>query len=63
MNRDELIALAREAGMYPDNGYAVVLERFAALVAAKEREGCAKVCEPYEDYPGEHAAKIRARKP
>ena len=37
-----------------------LLERFAALVAAAEREACAKVCE--EHYTGYgHAAAIRAR--
>jgi hypothetical protein len=50
MTREELIRMAREAGcgfesitlnwICPDN-----LERFAALVAAAEREECAKVCE------------------
>jgi hypothetical protein len=51
MTREEIIRMAREAG-YPD--YAMGLasedawqktERFAALVAAHEREECAKVCE------------------
>jgi hypothetical protein len=40
------------------------LQRFAALVAAHEREECAKVCEEqYEHYGHDHifAAKIRAR--
>ena len=37
------------------------ITRFAELVRADEREACAKVCEPYEDYPGEHAEAIRAR--
>lgn len=51
MTQDEIIRMAREAGCHasvitgaicfnPD-----VLERFAALVAAHEREVCAKVCE------------------
>jgi hypothetical protein len=26
-----------------------------------EREMCAKLCEPYENYPGEHADAIRKR--
>ena len=48
MTRDEIIAMATEAGL---NSYRIapgealaVWERFAALVAAKEREACAKVC-------------------
>lgn len=69
---DELIALAKEADEdFMNTDYDLpdclvgleAIERFANLVAAKERDECAKVCEPYEDYPGEHAAKIRARKP
>jgi hypothetical protein len=59
MNRDEILRLAREAGLKlfnegwtsSDNGDAVTeesLERFAALVAAHEREECAKVCEELE---------------
>lgn len=34
--------------------------RFAALVAAKEREACAQVCESWDD-PRNYAAAIRAR--
>ena len=55
MTRDEAIRLAREAGIPDDNIPALawgrletgaqLLERFAALVAAAEREECAKVCE------------------
>jgi hypothetical protein len=46
MNRDDIIRMAREAGF---SEWAVQtpkdLERFAALVAAAEREACAEVCE------------------
>ena len=59
MTRDEIIKLAREAGFAIDirtgeinashGSYNWIisreLERFAALVAAAEREACAKVCE------------------
>ena len=52
MNRDDIIRMAREAGistgghpMNPWNVYPSDLERFAALVAAAEREACARVCE------------------
>jgi hypothetical protein len=43
----DIIALAREAGIRDCicNGKWGCLERFAHLVAAKEREACAKVCE------------------
>lgn len=52
MTRDEIIAMAREAGgydspQYPNNLVMDIhdLERFAAIVAAKEREASAKVCD------------------
>ena len=56
MNRDDVIRMAREAGLSWDmwrGGYFVdkhksgeqVLMRFAALVAAAERDACAKACE------------------
>jgi hypothetical protein len=57
MNRDDIIRVAKEAGfnqilatnagadVWIDDGFYVEnLERFAALVAAAEREACAKVC-------------------
>ena len=49
MNQAEIIAMATEAGL---NSYRIapgeavaVWERFAALVAAKERDACALVCD------------------
>jgi hypothetical protein len=58
MTQDEIIEMARQAGFEIENGMfdaKVVcvdgvsitrdLEAFAKLVAAKEREACAKVCE------------------
>ena len=48
MNHEDIIKLAREAGIYgTETGVATTfddLEDFAALVAAKEREACAQVC-------------------
>ena len=48
MTKEELIRMAREAG-WPDSLVAPVimdkLVEFAALVAAREREQCAKVCD------------------
>lgn len=47
MTRDDIIKMAREAGWQyadGDDGYNP-LWRFADLVAAAEREECAKVCE------------------
>ena len=49
MTRDDVLRLAMEVGImmrsheYQDEP--TKLERFAALVAAHEREACAKVCE------------------
>ena len=48
MNRDDIIRMAKEAGAFLEpvtESDAACLERFAALVAAAEREACAKVCE------------------
>jgi hypothetical protein len=47
MNKDDIIRMAREAGkdISREHGLVPFLERFANLVAAAEREGCAKVAE------------------
>jgi len=52
MDREEIIRMAREAGFKVDWQHADVAEikakryeYFAALVAAAEREACAKVCD------------------
>ena len=50
MNRDDVIRMAREACGEPawDGGVEWVwgeLERFAAIVAAAEREACAQICD------------------
>ena len=43
IDRDNIIRMAREAGLLPNpEVYAEDLERFAALVAAAEREACAE---------------------
>jgi len=67
MTRDDIIRMAREAGL-PEaiiEMTPIAFERFAALVAAAEREACAKVCDEYEadfhDGPEYCAAAIRAR--
>jgi hypothetical protein len=50
MNGEEIIRMAREAGLDPDLwNYTDAFERFAALVAAAEREACAKVCDEKVD--------------
>jgi hypothetical protein len=67
MNRDDIIRMAREAGggttwwpLHTDT-----LERFTALVAAAEREACAKVCDELhyaaDAYGAQCAEAIRAR--
>lgn len=73
MNRDDIIRMAREAeisfGLPPDAYKEQVekvfarLERFVALVAAAEREACAKVVEAVSNAPDmkSYAAAIRAR--
>ena len=52
MNTEEIIRMARKAGFSFETGQDLrdnipALERFAALVAAHEREMCAKVCEEF----------------
>jgi len=69
MKREDIIRMAREAGWgnLVSMPYVEALERFAALVAAAEREACAQVCDDLhdtfydEDNSGECAAAIRAR--
>jgi hypothetical protein len=72
MTQDEIIEMARQAGGVPAGDGCLIagtvnLRKFAKLVAAKEREACAKVCDGlasdwYEKHhPLECARKIRAR--
>ena len=54
MDREDIIRMAREAGFNPVSYMGANLEsfeRFAALVAAAEREECAKVCEGLGVHP------------
>lgn len=69
MSQDEIIAMAKEANPENDlNSMLQFLQRFAALVAAKERDACAQVCESEWSnvaermYGHECAAALRARK-
>jgi hypothetical protein len=71
MTRDDIIRMAREAGFADGVAEIVGLEgfaRFAVIVAAAEREACAKVCEAHVGIwiipagPKECAAAIRARR-
>lgn len=45
MTKDGIIKLAREAGMYAHKEVQPELLSFANLVAAAEREACAKLCD------------------
>ena len=72
VNREDIIRMATKAGWQMPvewdgtDGFSRRLERFAALVAAHEREACAKVCERLpaqqdRDVRDECAAAIRKR--
>ena len=68
MTRDDIIRMAREAGFESHDAiinYPKELQRFAAIVAAAEREACAEVCELMYDYgwldAKRCAREIRAR--
>ena len=75
MTQDEIIEMARQVGYTPFEAlkWEQALTNFAKLVAAKEREACALICENYADtdsYQDEtsggittdfHAKLIRAR--
>lgn len=58
MNREEILRMAREAGLLTTTGSYQVwmpdnLDAFAALVAAAEREACAAICDRLERRYGE----------
>jgi hypothetical protein len=65
MNREEIIRMARDAGLVragdkwvePARWGVTEIERFAALIAAAEREACAKVCDVLAVHP-EYASDI-----
>ena len=72
MTQDEIIEMARQAGMVQDgdvwfsaNNYeqsdvhTAELKYFAKLVAAKEREACAKVCEGLNLYGGSESRQLQ----
>lgn len=75
MKREDITRMAREVGILDfrdEDGSEYVkdvlddLERFAALVAAAEREACAKVCDEVDkesssQWPARLATMIRAR--
>jgi len=70
MTQDEIIEMARQVGIQdaysnsPHKGVIAQLEAFAKLVAEKEREACAKVCDDWESdetFVANIADSIRAR--
>ena len=70
MTKEKIIELAKEAGfeynslgMTYTSGYLIeYLECFAKLIAEKEREECAKICENWSHANGDDCAEsIRAR--
>ena len=66
MTQDDIIRMAREAGSLHEGELFVpdaFVLRFANLVAAAEREACAKVCEDWAKSGAEYSLldAIRAR--
>ena len=64
MTKDDIIRMAREAGVVIDgnNSGQDDLLYFAVLVAAAEREECAKIADGWPDYDVQGLAEaIRAR--
>jgi len=76
MTREEIIEMAKQAGFerlgvyaqFGDDwvGFTKDLETFAKLIAEKEREECAKICDQYaledhENWAGGCAFAIRKR--
>jgi hypothetical protein len=62
MNREEVIRLAKEAGLQPYyDAQSLAIERFAKLAAAAERKACIKIIEAYQIPVGKSAAGEMAR--
>ena len=53
MTNEDIIRMAREASLVMYDYSDPSLERFAALVAAVEREACAKLCEEMAKWHGD----------
>lgn len=51
MNREDVIALSREADLHVFGKDAIeAVERFARLVIEREREECATICDNYSEF-------------
>jgi len=68
MTQDEIVELARQAGFDEHHAkFDTRIETFAKLIAAKEREACAKLCDDYgraeemQAIGNDFAEAIRAR--
>lgn len=68
MTTDEILQAAKEAGFDINHAEAaaILFTRFAAIVAAAEREACAKLCDEVDkesssQWPARLATMIRAR--
>jgi len=59
--KEDIISMAREAGISQSHaeGMADFLERFAALVAAAEREACAQLAEGWTYLPEDNFTKAQ----
>jgi hypothetical protein len=57
MKQDEIIEMARQSGFMPAHDNRV--QHFAKLVAAKEREACAKVCESLNLYGSSESRQLQ----
>ena len=55
MTIDEIIRIAKEADLW---GEIYAMQRFAELVAAAERDACAKLCQESDRYRGDYFASI-----
>ena len=66
MTQDEIIEMAKEAGLFTHKEVQPEIVAFAKLVAEKEREACADICDRFQArdvgmQPAECAGAIRAR--
>ena len=70
MNRNDIIRMARECGIDIEQdtlcrfyGWVEPMEKFAALVAAHEREACARLCEEHKALRLAEMIRARGEKP
>ena len=66
MTQDEIIEMAREAGLETQGGFSESVFYFSKLIAEREREDCAVICDLFQArnvgmQPAECAGAIRAR--